>query len=145
MKLIFAAFFISTVLGCTGGNSPTSKSDFLRASSFDCEKSFQDDWCASNLESNSNIGTVCAGKIYSDDLIYRSVYLKSSSGNSCLVDLSAGSAQMQLSGCSNASKITFASAAGNVDVSFCFNSSGGVSYVEGVMPPGAAFRALSIQ
>jgi hypothetical protein len=145
MKTVMIFIVGMAILGCGGASSTPKSSNLLEASSFDCEKSFQSDWCSANLQTDSNISSVCSGKIYSGDIIYYSLYLKSNSGNSCLVDLGLGSESLTISGCSSASRIQYSVVTGVVDVMTCSDSIRANTYVEGTNSDGVKFRAIHFQ
>jgi uncharacterized protein YceK len=141
----FALILIVSVgfLGCGSSSSNgTAASDKLSASSFDCEKSFQSNWCSQNLEGSSSINSICSGDVFSDDLVWGTLYLTSTSTKSCLVDVGLGTKTVAISGCSSAVQKTYSSTDGAVDVFTCYNSSGSTVYIEGTLSNGQAFRAI---
>ncbi|MBL7542854.1 MAG: hypothetical protein JNL11_03515 [Bdellovibrionaceae bacterium] len=142
-KLIVIFIFSVALVGCGNSSSEGTKSEgILNDSSFDCEKSFQTDWCSQNLASSSDITSICKGKIYAGDIIYYSFYIKSSSANSCLVDLGLGTKSVTIGGCSGASQAKLSSNEGIVEVLSCYNSAGSDTYVEGTLSNGQMFRAI---
>ncbi len=145
-KLIYSLVLGVFLIGCSASSPSGSKSlTVLTASSFDCEKSFQTDWCSQNLQTSSNITSVCKGSIYSGDIIYSSLYIKSTLANSCLVDLGLGSQSVNITGCANAIQTDLSSTSGAVTVLSCYSTTGSDVYVEGTLANGQSFRALHIQ
>ncbi len=146
MQLIVLYIVILSLFSCSKLSTSTKKTEEpVTDSSFICEKYFQADWCSSNLETTSNITSVCSGNIFYEDIIYKSVYLKSNSGNTCLIDLGHGAEVVNVNGCSYAVKNQLSGPSGLVDVISCYDTSGANSYVEGINSNGDLFRANHFQ
>ncbi len=147
MKKILSFIFISCFLAaCNNSDSPSnpSSSERLSAASFDCEKSFEERWCSQNLSPSSNVTSVCSGNISAGDIIYSALYLKSSKGNSCLIDLGPGIQATNISGCANSYQTQYSSALGDVAVRSCSDASGKQVYIDGATLSGQAFQALHL-
>jgi hypothetical protein len=145
MNRKFAVYGLVVFLGGCGHSysllAPSSVTE--QKSAYNCQDSpenqakFQWTWCASNQVSSSEIGTVCYGELFYEDMIFRTIKLRPTRGGAdhCLILAGGGSEDTVTAvGCTRNTITNYESDTGQVPVNACYDSDGltiGFSNVSG--------------
>lgn len=146
-KKLFALVLLGSLLGCGQIQEDKIKTSFEAdvAGRYN-GKNAKEQVCTGNLIKGGSVATVCWGNQYSDDIIYRALFLKSSKAEvRSLIQLAKSDTTSNL-GCANATRAKFVDANDLVYfVDFCYGANGEPYFIESLNVQGSEFRLIQSQ